>query len=237
MTKWVWKLLFKPQCLWSRWVQNYVLKGRDIWSATATISQSWYWNNVVRMKDLLLDLTGNAGQALLMLESCSPQLKYSTAMYYNALRTRHDTVTWAPLVHGKGCHPKHSFTGVLLMHNTLPTTDQLVSRGIVMVNRCSLCKFQVEDLHHNFFSCGYSTKVLSIIANWLVINVGFTELQEVIQTFLSLRLSRKQQAGFMAMVYYIWKERNDRIFKGICTTPEMLCFKIRSHVNLRLFSS
>ncbi|XP_074299271.1 uncharacterized protein LOC141630334 [Silene latifolia] len=152
-------------------------------------------------------------------------------MYYNALRTRHDTVTWAPLVHGKGCHPKHSFTGVLLLHITLPTIDKLVSRGIVMVNRCS------EDLHHIFFSCGYSTKVLSVIANWLSISVSSTELQEVIQTFLSLSLSKKQRAEFMAMVYYIWKERNDRIFKGTCSTPEMLCFKIRSHVNLRLFGS
>ncbi|XP_074306334.1 uncharacterized protein LOC141641575 [Silene latifolia] len=158
-------------------------------------------------------------------------------MYYNALRMRHDTVTWAPLVHGKGCHPKHSFTGVLLMHNTLPTIDKLVSRGIVMVNRCALCQCQAEDLHHIFFSCGYSTEVLSDIANWLSISVGSSELQEVIQTFISLGLSKKQRAGFMAMVYYIWKERNDRIFKGTCSTPEMLCFKIRSHVNLRLFGS
>ncbi|XP_074291982.1 uncharacterized protein LOC141618808 [Silene latifolia] len=158
-------------------------------------------------------------------------------MYYNVLRPSQDTVPWASLVHGKGCLPKHSFIGVLLMHHTLPTTDQLVARGMVMVNRCSLCECQAEDLHHIFFSCGYSSRVLTGIANWLAISVGSTELQEVVQAFLSLKLSRKQQAGFMAMVYYIWKERNDRIFKGICTTPEMLCFKIRSHVKLRLFGS
>ncbi|XP_074297151.1 uncharacterized protein LOC141627837 [Silene latifolia] len=61
MTKWVWKLLFKPQCLWSRWVQTYVLKGRDFWSPTASISQSRYWNNVVRMKDKLLPSFVDAG--------------------------------------------------------------------------------------------------------------------------------------------------------------------------------
>ncbi|XP_074315716.1 uncharacterized protein LOC141651925 [Silene latifolia] len=78
MIKWVWKLHNKPLSIWTRWVQTYVLKGQSLWSAKQTISNSWYWNNVVKMKDLLLDIAGSPSLALQHLERCTSHARCNT---------------------------------------------------------------------------------------------------------------------------------------------------------------
>ncbi|XP_074267215.1 uncharacterized protein LOC141590528 [Silene latifolia] len=100
MMKWVWKLFYRPHCIWAKWITTYVLKGTSLWDAQQTVSNSWYWNNVLKMKDLLLGLTGSLDQALHMLDACTAQMRYSTDTMYGYIRARRSPVTWAPLIHG-----------------------------------------------------------------------------------------------------------------------------------------
>ncbi|XP_074290464.1 uncharacterized protein LOC141617178 [Silene latifolia] len=130
-------------------------EGQSIWSAKQTISNSWYWNNVVKMKDLLLGLAGSPSLALQLLERCTSHMRYDTNVVYDLVRIRRAPVTWHSFVHGKGCHPKYSFTGLMVMTDSLPTVAKLITRGLHLVNRCVLCKCCMEDLHHVFFNCPY----------------------------------------------------------------------------------
>ncbi|XP_074288984.1 uncharacterized protein LOC141614129 [Silene latifolia] len=235
MLKWVWKLFYRPQCIWARWVHAYVLKGGCFWDATQSISQFWYWNNVLKMKDLLLRIAGSPDQAIQLLQDCTSHMKYDTSAMYDIIRVRGTPVAWSSLVYNAGCHPKHSFIGMLVFQNGLPTVDRLVSRGIYLVNRCALCECCSEDLMHLFFACTYSRTVLMDIANWAHFSVTFVLLEAVLQDFISTRRSGKQRASLLALLYFLWKERNNRIFRGIQSSPETLCIVIKKVLNLRLY--
>ncbi|XP_074278526.1 uncharacterized protein LOC141602112 [Silene latifolia] len=234
MTKWVWKLLFKPGCLWSRWVTQYILKGRDIWHAQSSISLSWYWNNVIKMKDLLLDISGGPEQALALLVRCTARQRFDVSQIYELIRPHSSAVSWAPLVYDKGCHPKHSFIGMLAMQDKLPSIERLISRGIMLINRCSLCLRQCESISHLFFTCEFSAQVWGIVAARLHLQGVIFYLHATVNILLTARRNSLHNAGLLASIYYIWKERNSRIFQGIASSPEDLSSKIVCMVTRRL---
>ncbi|XP_074301044.1 uncharacterized protein LOC141632393 [Silene latifolia] len=237
MMKWVWKFFYRPHCIWTRWITTYVLKGTSLWEAQQTFSNSWYWNNVLKIKDLLLGLAGCPDQAFHMLDASTAQMKYSTYTMFGYIRTRRPIVPWAPLIHGTGCHPKHSFTGMLVMTNGLPTVDKLISRGMYFINRCVLCELSCEDIPHLFFECDFSKCVLIAVAHWIHMPPGSFSLAHIMQANLSTRRNVKQYASLLATIYYLWKERNDRIFKGSKSIVDALIVVIRKVVTLRLYGS
>ncbi|XP_074299693.1 uncharacterized protein LOC141630843 [Silene latifolia] len=237
MVKWVWKLFNKPQSIWTRWVHTYILKGQSIWLARETISNSWYWNNVVKMKDLLL----NVSLALLLLqcdllETLTHHTRFDTNAAYDLVRNRREPVPWHSIVHGKGCHPKYSFTGVMILTDSLPTVAKLINRGLCLVNRCVLCECSMEDLHHVFFYCSYSRQVWAAIATWVHLPLHFS-LDAIVQAFLSEFRTGKQKASLMASFHFIWKERNSRIFKGTKSSSDSLCIVIKRAISLRLYGT
>ncbi|XP_074271603.1 uncharacterized protein LOC141595537 [Silene latifolia] len=204
----------------------YVLKGHDFWLATTNISQSWYWNNVVKMKNLVLEIAGSPAQAIQLLEGCSTNLKYNTRLMYDSVRSCSPQVSWHNLVNSKGCHPKHSFAGMMVMHNALPTIDNLVRRGLSLVNRCALCEACSEDAHHIFFHCSFSRHLLNNMGIWLGLSFRSVSLFTIAQDFASRRSTCRQRICFMATIYYLWNERNARIFKGVESYVDNLSVKI-----------
>ncbi|XP_074282751.1 uncharacterized protein LOC141607296 [Silene latifolia] len=237
MMKWVWKLFHRPHCIWAKWISTYVLKGACVWDAQQTVSNSWYWNNVLKMKNLLLEIAGSPSQALLLLDACTVQTRYSTDTMYGHIRARRQKVYWAPLIHGKGCNPKHSVTGVMVMQDGLPTVDKLISRGMCFVNRCALCERSCEDIPHLFFNCEFSKQVLNAVGSWVLMPLESFSLDSLMQAVLPTRSNVMVHTSLLATIYYLWKERNDRIFKGSKSTVETLSIVIRKVVTLRLYGS
>ncbi|XP_074278212.1 uncharacterized protein LOC141601806 [Silene latifolia] len=174
------------------------------------------------MKDLLLGITGSPYQALQLLDNCTSQLRYNTDTMYGYIRTRRAPVIWAPMVLGAGCHPKHSFTGMMVMNNGLPTVDKLITRGLFLINRCVLCEHSCEDLPYMFFHCDFSRQVLSDIAHWVHIPLSSSSLAHIMHDNVSTRRTVKQQASMMGTIYYLWKERNNRILR-VLNPLRILC--------------
>ncbi|XP_074301604.1 uncharacterized protein LOC141633006 [Silene latifolia] len=156
---------------------------------------------------------------------------------YGYIRTRRPVVPWAPLIHGIGCHPKHSFTGMMVMNDGLPTVDKLISRGMCFINRCALCERSCEDIPHLFFNCEFSKQVLTTDASRVLMPLDSFSLDSIMQAILPTRRNVKFYTSLLATIYYLWKERNDMIFKGSKSTVEALTIVIRKVVTLRLYGS
>ncbi|XP_074288106.1 uncharacterized protein LOC141613269 [Silene latifolia] len=239
MVHWLWKLDHRPESIWAKWVHHYILKGADFWNASTSVSLSWYWNNVVKVKDLLVTKAGSQGNAAKWIQDCTKHGKFKVGLMYDLLRDNYDQVRWAPLVFDKAVTPKHSFMGMMAFQNSLPTIDNLNLRGLHLVNRCVLCCSQDENLEHLFFRCSFSSLVWRNISSWA--QVPFTDdLSQVVNWFhASLRgndpRSRCKRAGFLATLYYLWNERNDRIFKGIVSSSESICIKIKFVTRCRMY--
>ncbi|XP_074300968.1 uncharacterized protein LOC141632308 [Silene latifolia] len=237
MLKWVWKLIARPQSIWALWVNRYNLKGTDLWSAQQSISHSWYWNNVVKVKDFLLASAGSRRIALDWIHACSDSTTFHTAKMYQLVRQGAEEVPWYSLVQDRQCVPKHSFFGVLAFHDKLPTIDNLAHRGLHLVNRCALCCAHNESVEHLFFQCAFSSQVWVQIAAWLQACPS-SLLDQVVSWYLTqchgVRAG-SQRAGLLATMYYLWQERNGRIFRGVLSTPESICIRVKFVVSNRSF--
>lgn len=110
-----------------------------------------------------------------------------------------------------------------LLLNRIPTKDNLLRRRIlapVSLGRCEFCDQVGETAAHLFLHCEWMFKVWSKVGGWLGIN--FITPQSLFQHFecwngeIGMRKLRK---GFWmiwhAVLWTIWKARNDRIFNTL----------------------
>ena len=49
--KHMWAVSCKKDNLWVKWVHQVYIRGEDFWEHSAPASSSWYWRNVVSIKD------------------------------------------------------------------------------------------------------------------------------------------------------------------------------------------
>ncbi|XP_074289395.1 uncharacterized protein LOC141614548 [Silene latifolia] len=144
---WLHKLLIASPNIWVNWVKAYVLKGISIWDFKMTAAYSWFWGNVISSRDSLLQLVGERAQAeALLLEDGYKQKIYDLIRSKGTPFSYHKTI-WDSVV-----YPKHAIIGLLASQNKLPTIDNLCTRGLVLVNRCTLCERQAETGAHLFFN-------------------------------------------------------------------------------------
>ncbi|XP_074309195.1 uncharacterized protein LOC141643784 [Silene latifolia] len=204
MITWVWKLVYRPHNLWARWTKQYILKDSDIWQAKASPSFSWYWHNVLYARDHFLTTIGSPSLAIQCLQNFTHGLKFIT------------------LLDVKDC---------------LPTIDRLIGRGLYLVNRCSLCECASENVSHLFFACSYAQTVWSSLLDWIHVTYSPTDLPGAFSWILltqSLDKRHIRSCLLLATVYYLWQERNRRIFAGLQRPPEVLGHLIRFAVCSRL---
>ncbi|XP_074291417.1 uncharacterized protein LOC141618208 [Silene latifolia] len=207
MLSWVWKLVYRSDSLWARWTKHYILKDSDIWHAKVSPSFSWYWHTVLHARDHLLSVMGTADLAIQCLQNCTSNLKFQTSAYYEFIRPRAAEIIWWKVVHCEKSVPKHRFITLLAAQASLPTMDKLISRGIYLVNRCSLRESDSESASHLFFACSYAQTVGTAMLEWAHLNYSLTDLPD---------------------------ERNRRIFAGLQRSPEALGHLIRFSVCRRL---
>lgn len=128
----------------------------------------------------------------------------------------------------KGYLPRHSFILWLATQNRLHTLDRLARMGITIDKNCKLCN-SVEETHcHLFFQCTYSKSVLDTALaqgqiqwpqmQWsqflLWASTAFegngTANNHIAKTILAVTM------------YYLWIERNERTFKRVHRSPQVL---------------
>ncbi|GKB06393.1 hypothetical protein Tco_0834626 [Tanacetum coccineum] len=133
------------------------------------------------------------------------------------------------------------FTLWLIMRRSLKTQDKLRQWDVDPATdltqvRCSLCGTQADSHEHLFFECSYSSKVWSLIRGLVGMDVV-----NIIAWFQPLANKRTVQniVGkilIAAATYFIWLERNNRLFKRTRRSPEDLRDAIVITVRLKLVS-
>ncbi|GJX59208.1 putative RNA-directed DNA polymerase, eukaryota, reverse transcriptase zinc-binding domain protein [Tanacetum coccineum] len=138
--------------------------------------------------------------------------KFSVKGAWEALRPRGIEVSWYHIVWFTQNIPRHAFHLWLVMRNSLKTQDRIRQWDVgpnvdLSLLRCKLCDSQSDSHAHLFFKCSYSARV------WLMI-----------------------RSLAAAASYFIWKERNNRVFKNVRRSPEELRDSIIVTVRLKLLT-
>ncbi|GKD23042.1 reverse transcriptase domain, reverse transcriptase zinc-binding domain protein, partial [Tanacetum coccineum] len=168
----------------------------------------------------------------------------SVACAWDTIRTRGVIVNWYNIVWFPHCIPRYAIHLWLVFQQKLKTQDRLwqwdVSPSIDLnLLRCPLCDLVPDSYDHLFFECAFSPKVWSkvqvlcgmdIIPPRLIDITSFINPISKGKTTVSI-LSRLVLA---ASSYYLWLERNGRLFKKKTSSPDQIVDVIISMVRLML---
>ncbi|CAN1779103.1 hypothetical protein LINPERHAP1_LOCUS14631 [Linum perenne] len=116
-------------------------------------------------------------------------------------------------------------------HRNISTFDNLTKRGFVGPNFCVLCRADLESVSHLFLGCRFSYSVWTTFSSKLAM-VGPIDFD--VHGFILGWQFRNCVGGLEifrtcllhAVFWYIWGERNSRIFRDEVSTIPILVWKI-----------
>ncbi|KAJ0892199.1 putative reverse transcriptase zinc-binding domain-containing protein [Helianthus annuus] len=177
-------------------------------------------------------------------KSENKMLDFPSSVAWQSVRTNGNEVAWVDIVWFSKCIPKHAFLMWLIMRKKLLTQDKILrwehTRGSSMnMMCCVLCYGNVDSHDHLFFSCKYSSQVWNLIrdqANMEDVNPVWEEIISWLLDRRSLKKLNNVVARLItaAAAYYIWRERNARLFRNTTRPPDVLAKHILATVRYKL---
>ncbi|CAN1748138.1 Putative ribonuclease H protein At1g65750 [Linum perenne] len=119
----------------------------------------------------------------------------------------------------------------LLFHGNISTFDNLSKRGFIGPNLCVLCRADLESVSHLFFSCNFARTVWNVFSSKVSIHGPFHIVADLLvegwQTRNCSREFEKFGKFFLhAFVWFMWGERNGRIFRDEDLDVHRLAWRI-----------
>ncbi|GKC81393.1 putative reverse transcriptase domain-containing protein [Tanacetum coccineum] len=171
---------------------------------------------------------------------------FSVKCAWEVLRPREIEVPWLHTVWFSHAIPSHAFRLWLVMRRSLKTQDKLRQLDVAPTTditqvRCSLYGTQPDSHEHLFFECSSSSKVWTLIRGLVGMDVVPPVLDNILAWFQPMgnkrTIQNKNIVGkilFAAASYFIWLERNNRLFKNNRRTPKELMDDIVVTARLKL---
>lgn len=164
--------------------------------------------------------------------------EFSTHEMYKKLRGNFSKVPWRKLTCNNQGSPKWIFILYLAIQRKLYTRDRLSKWRITTDVACPFCQEEAESHQQLFFKCEISARIWKIMLEWLEINRSNCEWEEEIQWAID-HASRKgaqtevYRIMLVATIYFVWQERNRRIFQQKERTLNVITKLIIQDVHVR----
>ncbi|XP_021996203.1 uncharacterized protein LOC110893402 [Helianthus annuus] len=206
------------------------------------------WSNRFPMLGLLSDfnLDDATHDKLVWKSRLGNIIEFGTASVWDDIRVTQPEIQWSNLIWFPQAIPRHSFIMWLIIHKKLKTQDVMCkwnTSGNANFNLmcCSLCSSGPDSHEHLFFECGYASRVwdgvkakadMRAISNrWSDI---FGHLTGVVNSKKAMHVISRLVVS--ASAYFIWNERNRRLFTRKRREHDQLVNVILSTVRLKLQS-
>ncbi|GJW61187.1 reverse transcriptase domain, reverse transcriptase zinc-binding domain protein [Tanacetum coccineum] len=209
---------------------------------------AWNWPHDLLSKYHILSTchvptVANRADCLVWRDSQGADKPFSVAQVWNDIRPRDSQVEWYPVVWFASCIPRHAFNLWLVVRRKLKTQD-LVSIWDVsnyLGSLCSLCELQPDSHDHLFFECPFAIEVWDRVKGYAGLDSSNPNIYDIISDLIPiarrrLMLSIVAKLVVAALTYYIWQERNWRLFKKGKRNPNQICEYIRASVRFKLMS-
>jgi hypothetical protein len=86
---------------------------------------------------------------------------------------------WAKSIWCKDIPPSKSLIACRLMHQKLPTDENLCLRGCSLPSVCNLCFKKAETSFHLFFQCSYAVNIWNWFSRIINLNMHFNTMEEI----------------------------------------------------------
>ncbi|XP_071726052.1 uncharacterized protein [Rutidosis leptorrhynchoides] len=167
--------------------------------------------------------------------------EFHTRLIWEDLRDTRDVVKWHHIVWFPQATPKHAFLLWVAVQKRLVTQDKLMKWYPPLSFKCVLCD-QCNDSHeHLFFGCEYAKKVWDSLKHRLLFKGLPGDLNMMVNILSDYPYTKHIwnviiRVVLVAVVYYVWQERNWRIFKAKNRSVDELVKIIVQHVQLKMLT-
>lgn len=162
---------------------------------------------------------------------------FSSSDTWKALHPNLREVFWHKAVWFTDRIPKHAFIAWVAARDRMVTRDRLIGWGLIVPSNCVLCVGHDENRQHLFFDCAYSSRVWSFFCSrlQLVPPQGFDAiLRWLCAPSRDKNITLIVRLIHQAVLYLLWKERNNRIHSAVEKPAGTLIAEIQQIIRLRL---
>ncbi|XP_074304933.1 uncharacterized protein LOC141639785 [Silene latifolia] len=226
--KYVWWLAKKKDHLWVKWVSNIYMKGIAWTDYKALVDCSWSWKKLTHIMDTLKQAYTNNNWL-------NTTAEYTVYAGYDWLRVKEPAIDWNYVCWNPLNIPKCTFIFWEFMHHKLPTKDRLIRMGLTIDQTCDICASQPETMIHVFYECEYGKLCTRLLQQALHCKFRLQDLNLWYSKGRgATKLERKYiGACHVALVYWLWRMRNEARMEACIRRPEHLVSKILSDVKTR----
>ncbi|GJY25759.1 putative RNA-directed DNA polymerase [Tanacetum coccineum] len=169
--------------------------------------------------------------------------KFSVAQVWSDIRSRDTKVNWYSMVWFPSCIPRHAINLWLIIRRKLKTQDLIPSWDVSnnLGSVCSLCESIPDSHDHIFFECIFARSVWNRLKGLAGLDSSNCNIYVIIQDLLPYVKSRTTRCVIAKLVvaasaYYVWQERNWRLFQKGKRSIDQVVECIKSVVRLKLLS-
>ncbi|XP_020675220.2 uncharacterized protein LOC110094341 [Dendrobium catenatum] len=150
-----------------------------------------------------------------------------------------DVVSWYKYVWHRSFAMRFLLYSWFVFKKGLKKADALLARSISVNPLCIFCKAERETQNHLFFECDFSFNILKSFMprmNFMLLHPNLWQVFNDIED-REFDINRKNLCFLLisAIVYFIWRARNDRIFGNITESHTAIALKIKSAVYLKSY--
>nr|XP_043629994.1 uncharacterized protein LOC122601294 [Erigeron canadensis] len=252
----VWYDMWHPKSLLSRLItpREIARNGFSLQSTIKDVISNGVWRWSIAWYDLFPvlinvqppNLIGDKKDELVWMNRSGKEEVFSTRAVWDTIRVAKACVPWVKLVWYSQCIPRHSFHVWRILKRKLKTQDKLRPwevGGATNLNLmcCSLCNHGPDSHDHLFFKCFFSFQVWSQLKSLSGMHGVGAKWRDIVDWLLPLSKSSsiKSVLGRLllaATAYFIWQERNARLFTDMKRSVNQLVAIIMDTVRLKLVS-
>ena len=166
--------------------------------------------------------------------------EFATKVVWKDLCCSGNKVIWNDLVWFSQSIPKHSFILWMAIKGRLMTQDRIAVWNPNGDMKCVFCKQCLDSHAHLFFLCQYTNQVWKEMQKLL--DKQFSDKWEnIIEEFSSLKANRNiwsiiRRLVLGAAVYFVWQERNTRLFQNCERNVNVLVQSIMECIKWRIMN-
>ncbi|GJV13950.1 putative reverse transcriptase domain-containing protein [Tanacetum coccineum] len=235
----IWSIFTHRESLWVKWVHTYKHKGHSFWDVPCRGDASWGWRKLLQIRSTIRPFIwhkiNNGKSTSIWFDRWTDvcPLKYllsnrdivrSSFSLKNSdtIRSRADMVYWYNVVWFSHCIPRHAIHMWLVIQQKLKTQDRLRQWDVgpsidLNLLKCPLCDLVPDSHDHLFFECSFSSHVWFKVRVLCGMDAIPPHLSDVVAFIVPLSRGKTVVSIISRIVvaatsYYIWLERNGRLF-------------------------
>ncbi|GKA69396.1 RNA-directed DNA polymerase, eukaryota, reverse transcriptase zinc-binding domain protein [Tanacetum coccineum] len=202
----------------------------------------WKWPQYLLVKypwlaNIQVPTLSNNPDKPIWVDNNGSEKSFSTNTVWKDVRGSSGKVNWHALVWHPNCIPKHNFILWLVAKKKLCTQDRMKKWYPNKVFECSFCKKDPDSREHLFFKCDYAQQIWKMICEMAKLRLKEEKYENILEEISKGNNQRSvwgviKSLCLAATVYFIWQERNMRLFhnckRNVKELFEIMCEDLKA---------